>query len=167
MLNKTNINYVFNPIWLTNVFATDLSMMQFNKQNSFCYCWIVLLFLLLCHIFHAICLSWTLYCSDSQPCSWRPHNTACFPCLLNQTHLIQIISSLVETPRPEMGLSDKGEMHNLQCWGSLLERGWEPLLYCTEAYTFHFWSAFTFVKEELFILKTNMQTLPRFKITQK
>ncbi len=27
-----------------------------------------------------------------------------------QTHLIQIISSLVETPRPEMGLSDKREM---------------------------------------------------------
>ncbi len=40
-------------------------------------------------------------------------NTACFPCPLNQTHLIQIISSLVETPRPELGVSDKGEMQNV------------------------------------------------------
>ncbi len=41
-----------------------------------------------------------------------------FPCLLNQTHLIQIISSLVETPRPEMGVSDNGEMQNVQYWGA-------------------------------------------------
>ncbi len=33
MLKKTNINYVFNAISLANVFATDLSMMQFNKQK--------------------------------------------------------------------------------------------------------------------------------------
>ncbi len=38
-----------------------------------------------------------------------------FPCHLNQTHLIQIIISLVETPRPEMGVPDKGEMQNVQC----------------------------------------------------
>jgi len=42
-----------------------------------------------------------------------PPNTACFPCLLDQTHLIQIISSLAETPRPEMGVSDKGDMQNI------------------------------------------------------
>ncbi len=41
-----------------------------------------------------------------------------FPCHLNQTHLIQNISSLVETPRPELGVSDKGEMQNVQCWGA-------------------------------------------------
>ncbi len=47
---------------------------------------------------------------------WRPPNTACFPCHLNQTHLIQILSSLVVTPRPELGVSDKGEMQNVRCW---------------------------------------------------
>ncbi len=41
-----------------------------------------------------------------------------FPCLPSQTHLIQIISSLVETPRPEMGVSEKGEMQNVHCWGA-------------------------------------------------
>ncbi len=52
-----------------------------------------------------------------QPRSWRPPNTACFPCHLNQTHLIQIIISLVETPRSELGVSVKGEMQNVQCGG--------------------------------------------------
>lgn len=28
-----------------------------------------------------------------------------------------VISSLVENPKPEMGLSDKGDMQNVQCWG--------------------------------------------------
>ncbi len=36
---------------------------------------------------------------------------------LNQTQLIQIISSLAETPRPELGVSDKGEMQTVQWWG--------------------------------------------------
>ncbi len=58
-----------------------------------------------------------LYKSGSQPRSWSPPNTACFPCHLNQTHLIQIISSIVETTRPELGVSDKEEMPNVQCWG--------------------------------------------------
>ncbi len=31
--------------------------------------------------------------------------------------LIQLISSLVATPRPEMGVSGKGDMQNVQCWG--------------------------------------------------
>ncbi len=47
----------------------------------------------------------------------------------NQTHLIQLISSLVETPRPEMGLSDKGDLQNVQRWGGLQECGWEALLW--------------------------------------
>ncbi len=34
-------------------------------------------------------------------------NTACFPCLLNLTHLIQIISSLVQIPRPELGVRQR------------------------------------------------------------
>ncbi len=62
-----------------------------------------------------------MYHSGSQPHSWRPPSTACFPCLLNQTHLIQIISSLVENTRPEMGVS---------------ERGWELLMYHTLTYAF-------------------------------
>ncbi len=33
-------------------------------------------------------------------------------------HLIRIISSLVETPRPELGVSDKGEIQTVQCWGA-------------------------------------------------
>ncbi len=41
----------------------------------------------------------------------------CTFCLLYQSHLIQLISSLVATPRPEMGVSDKGDMQNVQCWG--------------------------------------------------
>ncbi len=42
-----------------------------------------------------------------KPRSWRPPNIACFPCLLTQTHLIQIISSLVKTPRPELGVRQR------------------------------------------------------------
>ncbi len=41
----------------------------------------------------------------------------CTFCLLYQSHLFQLISSLVATPRPEMGVSDKGDMQNVQCWG--------------------------------------------------
>uniref|UniRef100_A0A672LDT6 Sodium/nucleoside cotransporter 1-like n=1 Tax=Sinocyclocheilus grahami TaxID=75366 RepID=A0A672LDT6_SINGR len=33
-------------------------------------------------------------------------------------HLIQVISSLVETSRPETGVSEKGDMQNVQCWGA-------------------------------------------------
>ncbi len=51
-------------------------------------------------------------------CQWFRIQPAFFPCYLNQKHLIQIISSLVETPRPESGVSDKGEMQNVQCWGT-------------------------------------------------
>ncbi len=49
-------------------------------------------------------------CKSSHLDQWFPTtfleapNTACFPYHLNQTHLIQIISSLVETPWPELGL---------------------------------------------------------------
>ncbi len=45
-------------------------------------------------------------------------NTAHFTCLLNQAHMIQVTYSLVETHRLEMGVSDKGDMQNVQCWGS-------------------------------------------------
>lgn len=47
----------------------------------------------------------------------EPCSTAQFTCLLNQKHLIQVLSSLVETPGPEIGMSDKGAMQNVQCWG--------------------------------------------------
>ncbi len=38
-------------------------------------------------------------------------------CLPNQTHLIQLRSSLEETPGPEIGVSGKGDIQNVQCWG--------------------------------------------------
>ncbi len=47
----------------------------------------------------------------------RPPSTAHFVCLPNQTHLIQLMSSLEETPGREMGVSDKGDIQNVQCWG--------------------------------------------------
>ncbi len=43
-------------------------------------------------------------------------------------HILHVISSLVTTPRPKMGLSDKGDMQHVQL-GRLQERVWEPLLY--------------------------------------
>ncbi len=46
--------------------------------------------------------------SYKQPCP--PH----FVPLLYQTHPIQLISSLVETARPELGVSDKGETQKMQ-----------------------------------------------------
>ncbi len=39
-----------------------------------------------------------------------------------------LISSLVTTPKPEMDVSDKGDMQHVQL-GRLQERVWEPLLY--------------------------------------
>lgn len=44
---------------------------------------------------------------------WTP-NAAHFACLPNQAHLIQIITSLVKTPRCEMGLSDKADIQHVQ-----------------------------------------------------
>ncbi len=72
-----------------------------------------------------------LYCLYQWfPTTFLEANTACFPCHLNQTHPIQIISSLVETLRPKLGVSDKGEMQNVPCWGGgFQERGWELLAY--------------------------------------
>ncbi len=48
----------------------------------------------------------------------RAPNTEHFACQFNQIHLIQVISSLVEIPSPNMGVSDKGDMQNVQCWGA-------------------------------------------------
>ncbi len=45
-------------------------------------------------------------------------NSAHFACLLNQTHLIQVTCLLVETHRLEMGVSDKRDIQNEQCWES-------------------------------------------------
>jgi len=44
--------------------------------------------------------------------SWGCHTTAHFVCLPHLTHLIQLISSLVETARLELGVSDKGDIQN-------------------------------------------------------
>ncbi len=43
---------------------------------------------------------------------------AYFVSLSYQTHLIQLISSLVETARPELGVSDKGDIQNVQGRGA-------------------------------------------------
>ncbi len=43
-------------------------------------------------------------------------------CLHNQTQLVQLMSSLEETPGCEMGVSDKGDIHNVQCGGA--PRNW-------------------------------------------
>ncbi len=66
-------------------------------------------------VFHAVYLKVAflaeLYCRAvvfkpvlQAPCS------AHFVCLPYQTHLIQLISSLIETARPESGVSDKGDI---------------------------------------------------------
>lgn len=34
------------------------------------------------------------------------------------SHLIQLISTLVETVIAELGVTDEGNMQNVQCWGS-------------------------------------------------
>ncbi len=46
--------------------------------------------------------------------SWRTPSPAHFVCLPYLTHLIQLISSLVETARHDLGVSDKGEIQNVQ-----------------------------------------------------
>uniref|UniRef100_A0A8C1YE90 Ig-like domain-containing protein n=1 Tax=Cyprinus carpio TaxID=7962 RepID=A0A8C1YE90_CYPCA len=58
-----------------------------------------------------------LYSSGSQSWSWRTPNTAHFRCLPIHTHLIQLISSLGKTPRPQMCVSDKRDTRIVQCWG--------------------------------------------------
>jgi len=63
-------------------------------------------------------LSHSARVSVSQPCSWRHTPTTCFPTLPNQINLIQLISSLVESPRPEIDGSDrgdKGDIQNVHC----------------------------------------------------
>ncbi len=50
--------------------------------------------------------------------SWRTPSPAHFVCLPYLTHLIQLISSLVETARHDLGVSDKGEIQNVQGYGS-------------------------------------------------
>lgn len=44
--------------------------------------------------------------------------TAHFRCHPNKTHLIQLISSSVQTLRPKIGVSDKGDIKNVHCWGN-------------------------------------------------
>ncbi len=44
--------------------------------------------------------------------------TAYFVCLPDPTHLIQLTSSLVQTARLELGVSDKGDIQNVLYWGS-------------------------------------------------
>ncbi len=51
-----------------------------------------------------------------QPCSWRLTNTTHFPTFTNQTHLNQLISSLVKSPGQEIYWSDKGDIQNVHCW---------------------------------------------------
>ncbi len=55
---------------------------------------------------------WFSNLSYKHPCP------AYFVCLPYQTHLIQLISSLVETARHELGVSDKGDIQNMQGRGA-------------------------------------------------
>ncbi len=43
-----------------------------------------------------------------------------FVCLPYQTHLIQLISLLVESARPELGVSDKRDIQNVQGKGACM-----------------------------------------------
>ncbi len=55
---------------------------------------------------------WFSNLSYKHPCP------AHFVCLPYQTHLIQLISSSVETARPELGVPDKGDIQNVQGRGA-------------------------------------------------
>ncbi len=55
---------------------------------------------------------WFSNLSYKHPCP------AHFVCIPYQTHLIQFISLLVETARPELGVSDKGDIQNVQGRGA-------------------------------------------------
>ncbi len=55
---------------------------------------------------------WFSNLSYKHPCP------AHFVCLPYQTHLIQLISSLVETTSPESGVYDKGDIQNVQGRGA-------------------------------------------------
>ncbi len=67
---------------------------------------------------------WFSKLSRKHPCP------AYFVCLPYQTHPIQLISSLVETARPELSGSDKGDIQNMQgrgtCRTVLKTTGLEP-----------------------------------------
>ncbi len=49
--------------------------------------------------------------------SWGPLTTAYFVCLPRLTHLIQLISSLVESARLEMGVAYERDIQNVWCLG--------------------------------------------------
>ncbi len=59
---------------------------------------------------------WFSNLSNKHPC---PAHVVCLPHL---SHLIQLISSLVETVRPEMGMSDIGRHKKCAVLGYLMER---------------------------------------------
>ncbi len=57
---------------------------------------------------------WFSNLSCKHPCGCPAH----FVCLPYQTHLIQLISTFVETAKPELGVSDKGDIKNVQGRGA-------------------------------------------------
>ncbi len=86
-------------------------------------CWLILG----CHLFYFILFDYipyhTIYHWFSN-LSYKHPCPAHFACLPYQTHLIQLISSLVDTARPELGVSDKGDM--CRAW-VLVRQVWKPL----------------------------------------
>ncbi len=59
--------------------------------------------------------------------SWSTPSPAYFVCLSHLSHLVQLISSLVETARPEVGVSDIGRHTKRAVLGVLHGEVWEPL----------------------------------------
>ncbi len=60
--------------------------------------------------------------------SGDPPTLHIFHVSLTKHKLINVISSLVKTQRPDMCVPDKEDRQNVQCWGPQ-DCGWEPLLY--------------------------------------
>ncbi len=65
---------------------------------------------------------WFSNLSYKHPCP------AHFVCVPYQAHLIQLISSLVETARPELGVSTR-DTYKMCREGVLVGQVWKPLLY--------------------------------------
>ncbi len=88
--------FVLNPL-------TKVNLLRMIKNFTFKCTW---------YFISNALAQWFSNLSYKHPCP------AHFACLPYQTHLIQLICSLVETARPELGVSDKGDIQNVQGRGA-------------------------------------------------